>query len=297
MVGLGPNRQVTLRWRSLLKVHDAFRIHSTFAALPSRRVGFSVGLWGEPGIGKSFTVQAIVRDISCQHLSLPAITPAASIARALPKPKKLPVWTERQLERLETGEQLEPEAFANTIAVTLAGLAPFVLYLEDLHEANPERLEMIRRLAQAINHTRGVGLIVTSRTQPPEGFQNHRLGLLEADETTAMLERALGASLPAVGLEWIQDRTQGNPLFALEFLRYLTQQGFLWSDGKHWNWRAPSDGFVPVTVEALIELLTSSLTVSPEAQAVLEARAILPGELEAEQLCGIGTFASCLECI
>jgi tetratricopeptide (TPR) repeat protein/DNA-binding SARP family transcriptional activator len=129
-----------------------------------------------------------------------------------------------------------------------------------------------------------VGLMVTSRREPPEGFRNHRLEHLQTSETTLMLEHELGASLPAVGLEWIQSRTQGNPLFALEFLRYLTRQGFLWSDGKRWNWRAPSNDFVPITVEALIGQLTSSLRGTPQTQAVLEARAILPPELEAEQL-------------
>ena len=256
----------------------------SFGAVLSRRAGLSLGLWGEPGIGKSFSAQAILQDVPCQHLSLHATTPAASIARALPRPKKLPVWAERQLERMTDDGYLEPEALANTIAATLAGLAPFVLYLEDLHEANPERLEVVRRLAQSINHTRGLGLIVTSRNEPPEGFRNHRLGLLEAHETTLMLERELGASLPAVGLEWIQARTQGNPLFALEFLRYLTRQGFLWSDGKRWNWRAPNNDFVPITVEALIGQLTSSLKVTAQTQAVLEARAILPSELGAAHL-------------
>ena len=203
----------------------------SFGAVLSRRAGLSLGLWGEPGIGKSFIAQAILQDVPCQHLSLHATTPAAGIARALPRAKKLPVWAERQLERMTHG-YLEPEVLANTIAATLAGLAPFVLYLEDLHEANPERLAVVRRLALAVGQTRGAGLIVTSRNEPPEGFRNHRLGRLEADETSVMLERELGASLPAVGLEWIQARTQGNPLFALEFLRYLTRQGFLWSDGK-----------------------------------------------------------------
>jgi tetratricopeptide (TPR) repeat protein len=256
----------------------------SFGVVLSRRAGISVGLWGEPGIGKSFTAQAILQDVSCQHLSLHVTTPAASIARALPRPKKLPAWAERQLKRLGDNEHLDSEALANTIAATLAALAPFVLHLEDLHEANPERLEMVRLLALAVGRTRGAGLIVTSRSEPPEGFRNHRLGLLEADETTVMLERELGASLPAVGLGWIQARTQGNPLFALEFLRYLTRQGFLWSDGKRWNWRAPSNDFVPVTVEALIGQLTSSLRVTAQTQAVLEARAILPSELEAAHL-------------
>jgi hypothetical protein len=40
---------------------------------------------------------------------------------------------------------------------------------------------------------------------------------------------ALAASAP---FGWIADRAHGNPLFALEYLRYLSRQGYLWSDGR-----------------------------------------------------------------
>jgi tetratricopeptide (TPR) repeat protein len=262
------------------------KIVKSFASVLAKRAGLSVGLWGEPGIGKTFIAQAILHEVSCQHLSMHATTPASGFAKALPRAKKLPAWVERQLERMEHNETLGSEEMANTIVATLSGLAPFVLNLEDLHEANPERLKMVARLAVLIRHTRGLGLIVTSRREPPAGFSNHRLELLEESESQTMLERELGASLPADGLEWLQSRTQGNPLFALEFLRFLTRQGFLWSDGKRWNWRAPTTGVLPFTVEALIGQ-TIGLAASPEAKTVLEARAILPSELEPEFLVGV----------
>ena len=257
--------------------HEAITaIAGTLKPVVSRRAGQAVCIWGEPGIGKTHAAQQVLREVTCQSLSLHAIAPEAVIARALPRPKRLPAWAQTQLERAARGEPVDARAFADAVAATLAGMMPFVLHLEDLHEANPERLVMIQHLAQAVVRSRGVGLLVTSRGQPQQPFTNHHLEPLGEPETTALLEREIGARLPPDGLVWIQSRTMGNPLFALEFARYLTRQGFLWSDGKRWNWRAPPESFVPVTVEALISQLVSGFAEKPETLRVIEARAILP---------------------
>jgi hypothetical protein len=60
-------------------------VHS-FGVVRSRRAGLCVGLWGEPGIGKSFTAQTIV----CKTASLPTLRlcqalPEKPIARTMVK--------------------------------------------------------------------------------------------------------------------------------------------------------------------------------------------------------------------
>jgi DNA-binding SARP family transcriptional activator len=253
----------------------------------SRRVGQAVGLWGEPGIGKTYTAQQVLREVPCQSMSLHATAQESAIAKALPRPKRFPVWAEAQLERALRGESVDARAFVDALTAILAGLAPFVLHLEDLHEASPERLELIVALAQAVTRTKGVSLLVTSRSEPPEPFRNQHLEPLRDEETTGLLEREVGANLPQEGLAWIRARTRGNPLFALEFARYLTRQGFLWSDGQHWHWRVPPEGFVPVTIEAMISQLVLSQAATLEARAVLESRAILPMEFTDEGIWAI----------
>lgn len=237
--------------------------------ITSKRVSLAVGLWGEPGIGKSHAAHEVLERIPCRSVSLHATT---SLVSALPRSRALPGWVMAQLERLERGEPLEPRALAQASATALAALAPIVLHLEDVHEADPERFGLIQLLAEAIPRTRGVGLLVTSRTELPQPFRNHRLEPLSVAETVVLLEQELKTALPREGLEWVFGRTHGNPLFALEFARYLTRQGFLWSDGQRWNWRLPPEDFLPVTVEALISQLTSSLSVSPEIRSALEAQ-------------------------
>ena len=243
-----------------------------------------IGLWGEPGIGKTFTANAILNELSCPHLRLHAGMSTRDLLRALPRSKKLPVWAEVQLERMARGEVTDTHVFAEAVAASLMALAPFVVYLEDVHEASPGRLEMIRAIAGAVARGRGVALLASSRAELPQPFVNHRLEPLDQAQTRVLLQSQLGAALPDGALEWIGSRTHGNPLFSLEFLRYLSRQGLLWSDGQQWRWRAPKDDFVPVTVEALIEEFTAGVLTSAQLRAALEARTMLPAELEVAHL-------------
>ena len=252
-----------------------------FNAVLSKRAGLVLAVTGEAGIGKSFQVAQALREIPCRSASVHSTSSEQQLFQALPKVKRLPVWTERQLEKLVAGEFVSTEVVVNTLVAMLATLAPFVLHLEDAHEASPDRLEMIEKLGQAASHSKGVGLIVTSRNQTPKGFARLRLEALGQSESEALLEQELGAKLPPEALKYLFDRAQGNPLFTLEFLRFVTRQGFLWSDGENWNWRVPPEDVVPFTIEALIEQMISGLIDAEVVRAVLEARAMIPSQVAA----------------
>lgn len=247
-----------------------------FVGLLVKRPGIALGLWGAPGIGKTFAARALLRETACRNFSLHATTRPSQLARALPRPLKLPDWAQRSLEKLEVGEFVETSAIIDTCGAILTGLAPFVLHLEDVHEAPPERLEFIQTLGQVVQRLKGVGLIVTSRTELPEPFENVQLDPLSSEEVKAMLEGEAGARLPTECLEWIQAKAMGNPLYTLEYFRFLARQGFAWNDGRRWRWRKPDPELMPVTVEALIEGALADATDTPALQDVLGAKAALP---------------------
>lgn len=251
------------------------RIVQRLNPVVSKRLGVVLNVYGEPGIGKSWTVSQVLKGIPCQTLGIHATFKETDLAAALPRPKKLPIWVEKQLLHLERGEIVEMPALVNTITTTLALLAPVVLHLEDVHEASLERLELIQKLGLAIKRVKGVALMVTSRSELPAPFLSFKIQSLIRAESDALLIAELGSELPVEGLEYIFARAQGNPLFTLEFLRYLTRQGFLWSDGKNWHWRNPPPGFMPVSLEALLERITSNLVLDADTRKALEARAIL----------------------
>lgn len=126
-------------------------------AVASKRLGVVLGLWGEAGIGKTWTAQAVLRALPCPYLSVPATASGALIASALPGPSAS--WAQAARARLAQSERLDPQA----LSTLLADLAPFVLHLEDLHEVDTAApLAEIEQLAQTVKQTRGVGLLITS---------------------------------------------------------------------------------------------------------------------------------------
>lgn len=250
----------------------------------AKRVGLALGLWGEAGVGKSWTARRLLGETACKGFSLHATAPLAELAGLASALQlgRLPPWAQRVLERLTRGEFAEASQVADALGALLAALAPVIVHLEDLHEAEPQRLELVGMLAQRAGRTRGVALLVTSRMQPPQPFEAVRLEPLEPEASRALLENEVGASLPEEATHWIHSRAKGNPLFTLEYLHYLARVGFLWSDSQRWHWRAPSAGLLPLTVEALLERQILEVSGSAAVRKAFEARAILPPEASEE---------------
>lgn len=242
----------------------------------SKRAGAALGLWGEAGIGKSWTAQQLLWQTPCKNLSVQATASLAALVEALPRPRQLPLWAERSLERLERGEALETKTIVDSLAALLSASAPTILHAEDLHETSPERLELWRNLARMVERSKGVALLATSRTAPPEPFETHRIEPLDVEASRALLKGEVGLALPVEAVDWVFGRARGNPLFTLEYLRFLTRQGHLWNDGHKWRWREPPADLMPTTVEALIEQQILGASAEANARRALEARAILP---------------------
>jgi tetratricopeptide (TPR) repeat protein len=273
--------------RTLKTMLENTMLTTRFKPVLLKRKGVALGIWGEAGIGKSYQVTGLLRELLCRQASFHATTPLTTLAKTLPRPEKLALWATRGLERLEQGETSETSTILDALGATLAGLAPFVLHLEDLHEADTERLEFIQNLARMVQRIKGVGLIVTSRTEQPEPFVTVRLEPLTPESSRLLLEQELTATLPGEAPLWIYSKAAGNPLYTLEYLRYLTRQGFLWSDGKSWHWRKPEGQFMPVTVEALIEQLLVQAKTEPLQRYVLESKALLPLNASDELWCKV----------
>lgn len=240
-----------------------------------KRVGLALALWGEPGVGKSHLAQQLLRETTCRSFGFHALVPLGALVRGLPRLDRLPAWAEPLLLKLQKGEALDGKRTAEALGALLAALAPVVLHLEDIHEASPEGLEWIQALAAIALRAKGVALLVTSRSAPPEPFEAYRLVPLSPEASQTLLEADMGSHLPREALAWIYGRAQGNPLFSLEYLRYLARQGFLWSDGRQWHWRPPQAGTLPLTVEALLEQWLREVAHTPTLRQALESKALL----------------------
>ncbi|MFO7544184.1 MAG: hypothetical protein R6W77_01660, partial [Trueperaceae bacterium] len=241
-----------------------------------KRSGLALALWGEPGIGKSYTAGRLLREAPCRSATVHAITPLPALVKLIPKTSTLQGWARATLTRIEDGVPVDTPRALEAITAALARAAPFLLLVEDLHEANDERHQLLVGLAGMARRARGVGLLVTSRTDPGDPFERHRLVPLTQLETSHLLRQVLGSEVPDGAAHWIAERAGGNPLFALEYLRYFGRQGHLWNDGSRWHWRRPELDETPPTIDALLEYHLGELLADETLAAALGAMALLP---------------------
>src|SRR5712692_1006678 len=154
----------------------------------------------------------------------------------------------------------------------LAATGPAVLVFEDLHWADPALLAFLEHLA---DWAEGVPLLVlcTARPELHEQHPTWAAGLRNAttinlaplsDQETAQLVAALleRAVLPVETQQALLERAGGNPLYAEEFVRLLTDRGGLEGEVE-----------VPESVQALIAARLDTL--SPERKGLLQDAAVM----------------------
>ena len=161
----------------------------------------------------------------------------------------------------------------------IAAQRPLILVFEDLHWADEQLLAFVEHL---VDWSTGVPLLVLC-TARPELFENHAgwgggkrnsntisLSPLGADETARLLAALLRkAVLPADTQALLLDQAGGNPLYAEEFVRMLTDQGVITAGGE----LVEEDIRVPDTVQALIAARLDTL--APERKALLHDASVV----------------------
>jgi len=167
----------------------------------------------------------------------------------------------------------------------LAATGPAVLVFEDLHWADQALLAFLEQLA---DWAEGVPLLVlgTARPELHEQHPSWAAGLRNANtinlaplgerETaqlvSVLLERAV---LPAETQQLLLERAGGNPLYAEEFVRLLTDRGELGAEVE-----------VPDSVQALIAARLDTL--SPERKGLLQDASVIGKVFWAGALSGMG---------
>jgi AAA domain len=248
-------------------------VSKRLVGLTARRTGFCIGLFGNAGIGKTHTALQLLQASPCRFQVTQSTVGIQALTNTLRGSKKLATVIERNVQRIQNGERLELQTLIDVYAAMLSAQAPFVLLVEDMHEASAEQLEFWNALCKLVTRLSGVAIIQTSRVSFTDPVENIALEPLTPKQSKSSLEEHLNAKLPVAALDWVYSRCAGNPLFTLEFADFLTRHDALWNDGKTWKWREPLENTLPNTVEAIIRQWLSDLTLSAETRVVLEARA------------------------
>ncbi len=220
---------------------------------------------GEGGIGKTrFMAETVTLAADYEFEvfqgrgeELEATRPFGAVADALGCSRRAADATRAAIGRLITGEVSEGDEPVSTdpglryqvvealveLVEDLAAARPVMLVLEDLHWADPSTLLAVRVLGRRLRYA-SVALIGTFRPTRDrkdlerlvdvcveEGNLHLRLGPLDEPAVTDLATDVIGAS-PGPRLARQLSRAGGNPLFVLELLGALREQGAVtMSDG------------------------------------------------------------------
>jgi len=169
---------------------------------------------------------------------------------------------------------------------SVAEQTPTVLVFEDLHWADDAMLAFLEHLA---DRAEGVPLLVVG-TARPELFERHasfaaglddvsriNLAPLSYEETARLIASLMDTSeLPAELQQPLIERSEGNPLYAEEFVRLLQDQGLLIQQEGFWELRADAEVPLPNSLQALIAARLDTL---PAERKALLADAAVVGKV------------------
>jgi class 3 adenylate cyclase/tetratricopeptide (TPR) repeat protein len=246
--------------------------------------GEGITFWA---LGEIVKAQAGILESDTSDEAAAKLAAAASDAVAEPDRE----WVQARLAALvgssEAASASREETFTawRTFLEGVAAVRPLVMLVEDIHWADAALLEF---LDHVLEWSTGVPLLVLC-TARPELYDRHPawgggkrnsttvgLGPLSQDETArlvaSLLERPV---LPAETQAVLLERAGGNPLYAEEFARMLTDRGGF-----------DADTPVPETVQALIAARIDTL--APATKAVLHDAAVVGKVFWAETVGALG---------
>lgn len=255
------------------------------------------GACGTPGARRPYGPLVEALDAELSAVRLEQLRPRMDdvllrdLARALPTARRAlgPRAADPPRLRDAEGAQRMREAFVRTLTA-LSGLHPTVLILEDVHGADAETLQVLERLASEVLPS-GLVLILTYRTSDARGRREvwealrtvdrrtrpQRLVLdpLPAHDTAELARLLLGrGGLEPAFVADLQEETGGNPLFVLEVLRALGEEGL----------PASPDGRLPLTGGVVHVVGTRLAHLTSDVRHVLDHAAVAGAQTEFEVL-------------
>jgi len=202
------------------------------------------------------------------------------------------------------------ERFLQTVSsliVEVAKREPVLLFLDDLHWADPSSLALLHLISRRIKDSRALiigayrseelvgkeGPIVLAETlqlmSREDLFVKIELKPLGKEAYSKILRHTFQSDFGNEFVDRVYDETEGNPLFALETLRLLVEEGAIQPRNGNWALSLPvSKVRIPDKVKDVI--LRRVARVSEEDRRILELAAVIGEEFESptiQELLGI----------
>jgi class 3 adenylate cyclase len=288
-------------------------LRATYRRASSQAEPHLVTVVGEPGVGKSRLVRELWAVLECE-----SPTPIARTGRCLAYGTGITYWPlgeivrehyglregdspesvaarlgERDVLGLALGLDVVPgahpldarerlHAAAVELVEELAAGCPTVLFVEDIHWAEPDLLDLLERLVGDVRAP--VMLVATARPEildqrPTWGAARRNttvlwLDPLPADTASRLLDEMLSGVLPDDLRELVVERADGNPFFLEELVGELVDSGVLVEiDGAWTLGERDTTLLMPDTVHAVLAARIDRLP--PVAKATLEAASVV----------------------
>ncbi len=188
--------------------------------------------------------------------------------------------------------ELTQEAFLSML-IEQSVETPVVLFVEDLHWADPATLDLLGALVAAAGSGRILAMFSArpefSPPWPTSGMlqlQLARLARPQVEQIVALL--TAGRSLPGGVLEQMVNRTDGVPLFVEELTRMVVESGALTARGDHYELTGSlSDIAIPTTLRASLMARLDRLGRAKETAQLASA---IGREFELPLLCAVASL-------
>jgi predicted ATPase len=150
---------------------------------------------------------------------------------------------------------------------------PVVLFLDDVHWADPSTCDLLTYLAERMSRTR---LLLLMAYRPATAFSERPLNKLRvdleprgkcrelpvsfltgADVTNYIAQEFPQNTFPEALAQLVHERTEGNALFMAEMLRYLREHGVLVEQDGKWSCSKPASEIrqlIPVGIRSMVRL-------------------------------------------
>jgi class 3 adenylate cyclase len=218
---------------------------------------------------------------------------------------------EGRVPALAAPRQSDPETERYLLYAAAAGILeaggeqkPVLLILDDLHWADSPTLSLLRHVVRA-GITVPVMVVGTyrdsdlSRDHPltslladlhrEQGVARMKLTGLDSEDLLALMEATAGHELGEDGIalaEEIARETAGNPFFAGELLRHLTESGAIEQDGGRWRLVGDiADLGLPQSVREVVGRRVERL--GPDARTALSTAAVIGRDFDIDLLLGV----------
>jgi diguanylate cyclase (GGDEF)-like protein len=269
-----------------------------------------VAITGEAGVGKTTLIRQLEPEVRLRGGSLvtgrcqegpvqPPYAPWAEVVATLERVDRPPARPWRELPYLvpslgggvPAGERpgsryLLFDEISDYVRRS-AARRPLVIVVDDVQWADSASWDALEHLVSQLDRERvlvclairaeetiGEPLTRRRRLSRRESFREIVLPRLTREELKVWMEAAFHR--PDVGREllaFVYRHTEGNPLFVVQLLRTLLEEGAIWHSGERWEWRPVSELRLPIGVTDIISRRLSRL--SPAAHALLTVAAVV----------------------